>query len=340
MPDAMRKRLKVTRAIREAIDTWPDGICFALVDGRPILANKTINDLCSRLTGHTITNAERTWTDLKALEHAFLPDESRTDASLINPVNPDPEPERFLCRLDDGTVWQFQRQDLDIRTVPVVQYEAADITELYHYRNRLRENIAQAEKLQERQRDLLRNIVQNNLDKEMLEAKIRIHDNFGRVLLMSRSVLREETVSPKADDLFAAWAGVISDMENASSRRTSSLNTPEKELIQVAEMIGCRVRFHGRQPSERKPLLLLYAAVREALTNAVRHAGADCLTIDIRDNGDSYHAEIRSNGRKTSTPIREGGGLGNLRRRLEQEGARLQIDSHDGVVLILTLPKE
>lgn len=340
MLKAMRKRLKLIHAIREAIDTWPDGICFACADGRPILANKTINDLCSRLTGHTITNAEWAWMDLKALKQTFPPDESRTDADMVNSVNPDAEPERFLCRLADGTVWQFQRQNLDIRTVPVVQYEAADITELYHYRNRLRENIAQAETLQERQRDLLRNIVQNNLDKEMLEAKIHIHDNFGRVLLMSRSALNGEPGSRNDSELFRAWTAVISDMENASSRRTSSLNTPEKELVQVAKMIGCRVRFHGRQPSERKPLLLLYAAIREALTNAVRHAGADCLIIDIRDDGDNYHAEIRSNGRKTSAPIREGGGLGNLRRRLEQEGARLQIDSHDGVVLILTIPKE
>lgn len=339
MPDAMRKRLKVIHAIREAIDTWPDGICFACVDGRPILANKTINDLYSRLTGRTITNAEQAWVDLKALKQTLSPDEPRKKPGMAD-SDTETEPERLLCCLDDGTVWQFRRQNLDIRTVPVVQYEASDITELYHYRNRLRENIAQAETLQERQRDLLRNIVQNNLDKEMLEAKIHIHDNFGRVLLMSRSVLREEPGSPKDDDLFTAWTGVISDMENASSRRTSSLNTPEKELVQVAKMIGCRVRFHGRQPSERKPLLLLYAAIREALTNAVRHAGADCLIIDIRDDGDNYHAEIRSNGRKISAPIREGGGLGNLRRRLEQEGARMQIDSHDGVVLILTIPKE
>lgn len=337
MLDAIRKRLMLTHAIREAVDTYPDGICFASVDGRPILANRTINDLCSRLTGRTITNAEQAWRDWKALK---LTDTSEGLQTGFSTVNPNTAQERFLCRLADGTVWQFQRQNLNIRTVPVVQYEATDITELYKYRNRLRENIAQAEKLHERQRDLLRNIVQNNLDKEILEAKIRIHDDFGRLLLMSRSALNEEAGSLKPGALFEAWANVINDMENASSHRASSRNTPEKELVQVAGMIGCRVCFNGRQPSERKPLLLLYAAVREALTNAVRHAGANCLTIDIRDEGDRYHAEIRNNGQKNSAPIREGGGLGNLRRRFEQEGAQLQIDSSDGVTLILTIPKE
>lgn len=337
MLDVIRKRLTLTRAIREAIDTYPDGICFASVDGRPILANKKINDLCFRLTGHTITNAERAWRELRAMK---LIDTSEGLQTGFSTVNPNRAQERFLCRLADGTVWQFQRQNLTVRRVPVIQYEAADITELYQYRNRLRENIAQAEKLHERQRDLLRNIVQNNLDKEILEAKIRIHDDFGHLLLMSRSALNEDAGSLKANELFETWTNVINDMENASSPRAVSQTTPEKELVQVAGMIGCQVRFNGRQPSERKPLLLLYAAVREALTNAVRHAGADCLTIDIRDEGNRYHAEIRNNGQKNNTPIREGGGLGNLRRRFEQEGASLLIDSSDGVTLILTIPKE
>ena len=72
----------------------------------------------------------------------------------------------------------------------------------------------------------------------------------------------------------------------------------------------------------------------------MRHGGADCLTIDIRDEDGHYYVEIRNNGKKPGAPIREGGGLGNLRRRLEQEGAQMKIDSSDGVTLILTIPKE
>lgn len=337
MFDAIRKHLALTRAIRGAVDNYPDGICFASVDGRLILVNKKINELCARLTGHTITNAERTWKELQALKLRDTAEGMQTGFSTVNPKNAQ---ERIFCGLDDGTVWQFERQRLTIGTTPVIQYEAADITDLYRYRNHLRRNVAQEEKLQERQRELLRNIVQNNLDKEILEAKIRIHDDFGRLLLMSRSAINEEPGALPAGELFEAWANVISDMENASAPRAEIRSTPEKELLQVAGLIGCKVRFNGRQPAERKPLLLLYAAVREALTNAVRHAGADCLTIDIRDEGSQYHAEIRNNGQKVSDPIREGGGLGNLRRRFEQEGARIEIDCSDGVALILTIPKE
>lgn len=337
MFDAIRRRLTLNHAIRESIDTYPGGLCFAASDGRPILANKKMNDLCARLTGHTITNAERAWQELRSVK---LADTSEGEQTGFSTVNPNTAQESFLCSLTDGEVWQFRRQSLMLGRAPIIQYEAEDITDLYRYRNRLRENNAQAEGLHERQRELLHNIVQNNLDKEILEAKIRIHDDFGRLLLMSRNTLAEGGTAPEMGKLFAAWENVISNMENAAATRVANRTTPEKELVQVAGMIGCQVRFNGRQPSERKPLLLLYAAVREALTNAVRHAGADCLTIDIRDEGNYYHAEIRNNGQKSRAPIQEGGGLGNLRRRLEQEGAQLQIDNSDGVTLILTIPKE
>ena len=337
MLDAIRRNMTMTRAIREAIDTYPDGLCFASLSGRPILSNQKLNDICAQLTGHTVTNAEEAWQELRTRKVTEPGEGLQTGFSTVNVSEVQ---ESFQCCLKDGTVWQFRRQKLMLGRVPIMQYEATDITDLYQYRNRLMENNAQAEKLHERQRELLRNIVQNNLDKEILEAKIRIHDDFGRLLLMSSNMLTEDTTATDTDRLIAAWGDVISDMENATAPRAVDRTMPENELVQVAGMIGCQVRFNGRQPSERKPLLLLYAAVREALTNAVRHGGADCLTIDIREDEGSYHAEIRNNGRKNSAPIQEGGGLGNLRRRLEQEGAQMQIDSSDGVALILTIPKE
>ena len=112
----------------------------------------------------------------------------------------------------------------------------------------------------------------------------------------------------------------------------------EAELLQVAGMIGCRVQFSGERPTDRGVLRLLYAAVREALTNAVRHAGADTLTVAIRPTAAGYHAEISSNGRPAAGLVREGDGLRNLRRRLEQEGASMQLVCRGGVVLLLELP--
>lgn len=322
----MFRKFRTSMMIRNAIDSCPDGICFAASGGRPILANKTINSVCYELTGHTVINADSMWRELTELA---IPKEAESPAQ-----------DTVLCRLGGGSVWQFQKKRLTIDRSQITQYEASDITELYHYRNRLQENNICVSELHDRQRELLENIVQNNLDKELLRAKMRIHDNFGRLLIMTENVLTNKSSEMSESELFSAWEAVISDMENAAVVSETKDASPQNELVQVADLIGCRVEFQGKQPTERKALLLLYAAIREALTNAVKHAGADKLTIIINESGNKYRARILSNGRPCRSPIWEGSGLRNLRKRLEQEGAALDYRYEDGVELVLTIPKE
>lgn len=324
----LKRNYRISRLIRNAIDTYPDGICFAAADGRPILANKSINSICLRLTGSTITNANAMWEELR-----------KTAEPQPSDMVKNSEKELLLCKVDDTAVWQFQKQWIEISSDRIVQYEASDITELYNYQNRLRENNIRAAELHDRQRELLKNIVQNNIEKEILKAKMQIHDQFGRCLIMTRNALADNADDKDSTELFAAWQEVIADMENAAVMSVAKASSPEKELVQVADLIGCKVKFHGKQPSERKALLLLYAAIREALTNAVRHAGADQLMIEIEEVDGEYTAVISSNGKTDVMPIREGGGLRNLRVRLEQEGATMNIRCDNGVVLELTIPK-
>ena len=108
--------------------------------------------------------------------------------------------------------------------------------------------------------------------------------------------------------------------------------------MQVAELIGCKVIFLGEQPTQRKALQLLYAAIREALTNAVRHADATELTVKIERDKQKYHVEIFDNGSVSVSSITEGNGLSALRQRLEQEGASLKVLCNNSVSLIIDIP--
>ena len=40
-----RERQHAVSAVREAIDSYPGGLVFSTMDGRPILVNKMMNDL-------------------------------------------------------------------------------------------------------------------------------------------------------------------------------------------------------------------------------------------------------------------------------------------------------
>ena len=334
----LKKRYHETNLIRQAVDACPDGICMAEEDGRPILANRTINELSLRLTGHTVLNAAVLWGDLTALAagEASGMQTGGTGNKCIEGVRND----LLLLRLEDGAAWQFRRRELAANGEKIWQYEASDVTQLVEYRERLRENNLRAEQMNERQRELLRGIVRNNEEKERLHAKMRIHDSLGQVLLMTKMAL-ESGEMKDGEALFAAWEDVVEDMENAAKKQRLNSPLPEEELLRVAAMIECRVVFSGRQPGERKAILLLYAAIREALTNAVRHAGAEELFVDIREEGKKCRVRIHDNGkREVREPLQEGGGLSTLRKRLESEGAGMTLETADGVVMLLTIPKE
>ena len=327
----LRKRLHMAMLIREAIENYPDGICFSASGGRPILSNKKINDICYQLTGHTVTNADRIWEEL---QNGKMPDVV-PDLSGESHDNV----EQILYRLQDGQIWQFQRRQLTLESGTVTQYEAADVTDLYRYGTQLVEKNEELSGMLERQRVLLQNIVENNLKKELLYTKMRIHSDFGRLLVMTKNRLLSAEENEEDSGIFQAWENVITDMENASTREETVTASPQNELLRIAEMIGCKVEFIGEQPQERKALLLLYAAIREALTNAVRHAGADRLTVEIEHVQGSCEVTITGNGRRDAVSIREGGGLSDLRRRLEQEGGALRMEINEGVVIHVTIPE-
>ena len=326
------ERLHKAMLIREAINTYPDGICFATAGGRPILANRKINNVCYKLTGQTVVNAEHMWRELTKLKMTDMPSGMHEENSE--------DAEQILCRLPNGRVWQFQRRQLIIDSSPVIQYEASDVSDLYKYRATLVENNLRAEEMHKRQRILLQNIVQNNMEKELLSAKIRIHDDFGRLLVMTRNRIANDKAAEDDAELFRAWEDVIADMENASRREIAISASPENELLKIAEMIECHIDIVGDKPKERKTVLLFNAAIREALTNAVRHAHANRLKVETKYRDNCFFVRISCNGRTDVTTIHERGGLSDLRRRLEQEGAELTMKIEDGVgvVMYVTIP--
>ncbi|MBR0399033.1 MAG: hypothetical protein IJI10_12330 [Eubacterium sp.] len=323
------RNYRTSKLIRNAIDGYPDGICFSTSDGRPVLVNRIMNNLCHEITGHTVTNAENMWEAFRDVSESYPEGKPAEELPLL-----------YFSR--QKTVWQFRRQVLhDVAdTGDVIQYEAADITELYDYQKQLRENNQRVQAMHLRQKDLLQNIVRNNLEKELLNAKIRIHDQFGRCLVMTRNAMTQDSLQQSdLHALLSEWEEVITHLEHTAALKEPEAASPEAELLKAAEMIGCRIIFRGSQPTERKTLLLLYAAIREALTNAVRHAGADTLTVTIDEAPAAYNIVISGNGNPPLSPIRETGGLANLRRRLEQEGAAMEIICDPCVSLYLSIPK-
>ena len=336
---ACRKKLLMPRSIRETIDYLPGGLCFSTPNGTPILTNYKMNELVFQLTDSTIMNARTTWEELRQFDAAngcvkleeLRIDQDRTGESVDECMH-------FL--FPDNSVWRFRKKELTDRLPYYAQLEATDISDLHRYSKELYGNNQRLAEQYARQQSLLANIVEVNREKEILSTKMRVHDDLGRSIITTKQHLSNQTLSENISNLAEIWNNIIRNLSDFTQIYADIETSPEDELQRAADMIGCHIIFHGNRPTERTTILLFYTAVREALTNAVRHANADQLNVTIRPTDRGYHLEISDNGNIPVPYVAEGNGLSNLRQRLEQEGATLQVKCENGVALIMELPAE
>lgn len=83
---------------------------------------------------------------------------------------------------------------------------------------------------------------------------------------------------------------------------------------------------------------VLALAVREAVTNIIRHSNARKVEVELVRNKNTLQLQISDDGKNTL--VHPGNGLSGMRERLELLGGRLEIDTgpHGGVRLILSCP--
>ena len=81
---------------------------------------------------------------------------------------------------------------------------------------------------------------------------------------------------------------------------------------------------------------VLSLAVREAVTNVVRHAGASSCRMRLEQQNGTCRLEIQDDGVGSSNG--EGNGLKGMRERVEMLGGTLQRSTESGTTLTITLP--
>ena len=339
--------LIIPRAIRETIDHLPGGICFSTPGGNPVLTNYRMNELVFLLTDSTIMNVLTTWEEL--LNAGLINGCIKLDDPWMYRGNQDigagkadmkAEDDCMFFSLPDDSIWRFRKEELTDRVPSYIQLEATEITELYRYSKALYNNNLKLSEQYRRQMAILENIVEINHEKEILATKIRIHDDLGRSLITTKQHLFNKTLKENITYLDEIWQKTIRNLTDVTQVYADAETSPEIELQKAAEMIGCHINIDGDRPTDRKPMLLFYAMVREALTNAVIHAKADRVNVTVQPTAQGYSVVISDNGAVQVSSVKEGGGLSNLRKRFEQEGAGLKVKCMDGVVLIAEIPAE
>ena len=172
--------------------------------------------------------------------------------------------------------------------------------------------------------------------REILEAKMRIHNEMGQALLATRSCLLQGFAPLQEKDILKHWQYVIALLKKKSEPEDTG--RAWNSFIQAAGSAGVRILLEGEIPKEKATVTLLVAAAAEALTNAVRHGEATELSMKLRREERAIRVTFTNNGRNPEGKVTEGGGLESLRLRLEEAGGSLRIETEPGFALIAVLP--
>lgn len=308
-------RLK-RNTVKEAFDNLPSGICFFGKNGTITLCNYQMHRLVFALTGKDLQSLPELWGDLysdKLAEHR----------------------DNDIFLLDDGSAWRFLRENVtacDGKTY--TQIIAANVTELYRSQKELEQDNRRLEEYGQRMRRLSANIITLIREEEILNMKIRVHDDIGRSVIATRQFLQQN--KPMDELNLTAWKNAVRLLKHDSE-------LPEEQdavasLMSAAYGIGIKILLDGELPENTAAAEILIAAIRECMTNAVRHAGAKELYVHLTDDGHTASAVITNNGAAPEKKIVEGGGLASLRFRIRNYGGTMEIKDTPKFELTVSVP--
>lgn len=168
-------------------------------------------------------------------------------------------------------------------------------------------------------------------EKESLQFKVYIHDSMGRSLLSIQDIMNSgEETEKKLKSLKEAVAVL--------SGSRPEFDDSIQKVIQSSAELGVRVLMSGYLPSRTRVEALTVQAVRECVTNCIRHAKGNEVRVDIKNYAQIYTVTISNNGEKPRSAVTEGSGLTGLRRSVEAAGGEMRISHSPAFALILNLP--
>jgi hypothetical protein len=314
-------------SIREAFDNLPSGLCFSQSNGFPVLVNRKMSELALILTGQDMRGAGLFWQKV----------ESVTEQSGSTSLHYAGAPAVLLL---DGSLWRFTSSEIIADGKRYNQTIASDITQSFRLSLRIEEKNAELEAYHQRLKRLLENIARIKNEEEILKSKARVHDRLGRCVLATRRWLTGGDLTRDISSVLDEWHDVVRFIEITLKDAEQPSDYAMLELIETAAKLDCAISFEGASPDDMGRFPLLKDVVREALTNAIRHAGADRLTVRTDVQGDTLNALLYDNGTKQAESLTEGSGLSLLRRKIEQAGGWMEIGFEDGVQLRVSMPEK
>ncbi len=309
-------------SVKETMDDVPCGVCVSDSWGRIVLSNKKMRELSRMLIGAVLQNYE----DLKQVLDGNKSVQGVTRLS----------PENSVLYLPNGTVWMFQNYMLTEEEVAgYLQTVAFDVTEIYFNSEKIRMKNEKLELLNQKLKKMYEQIDESIREQETLKMKMQVHDSFGRSLLTIRRMLegnKEPDYMKNQLEILKQSVYILSGIMQDDTEKQY------EESIKHAEKLGVSVEIEGELCDEYQVALITDKAIRECVTNCIRHAHGRRVYVQSHKTREGWKVCITNDGERPKEGCREGGGLSALREVVERDGGKMTTKFEPEFLLALKLP--
>jgi hypothetical protein len=217
-------------SIKEAFDNLPTGVCFFNEAGLPVLCNRAMHRFSFAVCGKDVQFI----TDLQeCLSESFCPIEGTLKDGKV-------------FTLADGRALQLEMRKVTDENQGIYrQFVALDVTDLQRNRVELTEENDQLRRVQADLKRLSANVVTVTREEEILNTKMRVHDEMGRCLVEARKYLREGSSIPES--VIHSWQRAVSML------KYNNTEADEDMLLQIrrtCESVKVCFQQTGTLPNE------------------------------------------------------------------------------------------
>lgn len=318
------KRKYITPAsIKQAMDSLPAGLCYHNAKGIPKLVNHKMSELCRYIIGEPLFDANNFWHRISCGDVIY--------GNSFEKVGENP-----VVTIFNGSTFSFTKVEKIIGGEKVFELRATDITRQFNLNRELKEYNNELRYMNSRLQTYGENVWDITREKEILSAKVSIHDMLGKALLITKRYIENGGADISKEELTETWKATVYLFDGGFAEKNEDSGLDE--LYKAAKIMGISLKIDGDIPKDNEVLRFIMGGARECLTNAAHHAKAKEMVISLSYRYGFAVIEYTNDGKSPEALISEGGGLSSLRQRVEKIGGIMEVESFPRFVLRLKIP--
>lgn len=309
-------------SVKEAIDILHTGLLFFRQNGTILLCNHRMDMLAKEMMGMPLQNGKKFQEFLEC-------------GTLLEGCKREILSGQQVFRLSDSSVWSISSYDIPIKHRTLILLVADDVTERWDAVTLLAYQNQVLEKRGKELRHTIEHLQAICESEEIARSKGRVHDLLGQRISLLLRGLRD---NQQPDETL-----LMDFIHNLSSMlREDRTPDPARRLAMLKETfqkMGVAVEIHGALPENMAVADSFAEIAVECVTNAVRHGYATRIQFHFFQN-ECWRMTVTDNGIPPVGPIREGGGITEMRRRIQRLGGTMELYTVPRFSIQIFVPKE